>query len=211
MGYGTYSMSEMKSLQEELLLDFPAGAKITANFPGYWFYELKVTTIAREKFVVGANILFGSTGGRIHYSDYSGEISSNQLVNYFSVGSPLALKLKNTDDAFQVYLNLKPQLYISRLSFEFYSRLGTQYDDDLLEFSSVNLGIEPGLTFQRMIRKWGFDLSLGYNLNLFRGKLIYSENDQAHLQNQSGQDIHLDMSGLRISLGVICRIDNKHK
>jgi len=207
-GYGTYTMGDMKSLQEELQEGYPVDAKITESFPGYAYYDLSVTKQTGERFVIGGYFTYGSTGGRIHYEDYSGEVSSNQLVRYYSLGFPLGIMISDDLDAnaWNFQLDFKPHFTMGELLLEFSSRIGSQRDAGSYEFRSFNFGIEPGFTAERRIGdKWGIDLFAGYNLTVVQGKLFFNETEGAYLQNEQNQAIGLDFSGLRVMLGLSYR------
>lgn len=205
MGYGTYSMKSMKDFQEELRVSFPVRAKTTESFPGYVFYEFGITTVQADRFVIGGYFTYGSTGGRIHYEDYSGEMSSDQLVRYVSIGSPLGIVLGDnlTDSPWRVHLDLKPHFTVGMMELDFYSRIGNQEESDSYKFTAFNLGIEPGLTVERSLaKKWDVTFFAGYNANLLKGNLYFQEENDAYLQNQKGETVTLDFSGFRAALGI---------
>ena len=206
-GYSSYSMKEMKSFQKELQADFPEGSRVTETFPDFLYYDLAVTTEISDQFILGGFIRYGSTGGRIHYSDYSGEVRGDQLIQYVSLGSPLGMNIyKNEEKSFSVHADLRPQLSYCFLNLEFYSRLDTQDEAQSLKFTAFNVSLEPGFTAEKYIRHWGINFFAGYHLNLVKGNLMFKEIDQAYLQNKDGDPVHVSLSGLRISLGISYRI-----
>lgn len=205
-GYGMYSMNDLKTFQQELLSDFPSDSKITAEFPGYLYYEASVTSLRNEKFILGGYLTYGSTGGRIHYGDYSGEVSTNQLIRYFSIGAPLGIQVSNDEKSLNCHFDLKPHVTFGALTLEFYSRLGNQHEEESLKFTSFNVGVEPGLTTEKVIKNWGINFFLGYNINFVQGKLFFTEDDQAYLQNENGENIGINLSGLRFALGISYKV-----
>ncbi len=203
-GYGTYSMRNLKEFQKELLTDFPEDSRITETFPGFMYYELSaVKWFDDEKYLSGLSIAYGSTGGRIHYRDYSGEVGGNQLIKYFNLTLPFGVKLYDNEKSFRLWLDIKPHVSVSRLDLEFYSRLGNQSDFDSFGFRSLNFGLEAGLRAQRsFFVNWAIEGFAGYNQNLVKGELFFTQDDQAYLQNEDGDAVKVDLSGLRLSLGV---------
>lgn len=204
-GYGSYAMGDMKALQKELLKDFPAGARITEEFPAFLYYELNATYLLNETFTVGGLVNYGSTGGRINYTDYSGEVSGNQLIQFVSAGAWLGLQLTGYEKNFRVHLDVRPQFSYSFLNLEFYSRLGNYDDEESIKFNSLNLAIEPGIRAEYYRTRIGVNIFAGYNINAIKGDLIWSENENAYLQNEDGDKIYLDLSGFRVQVGVFYR------
>src|SRR5438034_902469 len=88
-GIGTYSMGDMKHLQQEFASEFPVQPKITSSFPAYWMYEIGATVKLDSTISIGGNISYYSTGGRIDYSDYSGGLRLDQIATSFSIGVPV--------------------------------------------------------------------------------------------------------------------------
>jgi hypothetical protein len=205
-GYGTYSMNEMKSFQNELLADFPDDAKITEEFPGFMYYQLDVHTVIGDHFLIGGYVNYGSTGGRIHYADYSGEASANQLIRYLSGGPHFGIQIGDDEQSFNFHADLKPQFTYAMLDLQFYSRLDTQAESESLKFTSMNVGVELGFTAEKRLGNFGIDLYTGFNLNVINGNLMFDRDDEAYLQNNSGNPVNLSFSGIRVNLGVSYKI-----
>src|SRR5688500_12260694 len=74
MGYGTYTMNEMKSFQVDLQKQSEYPMRIIESFPAFVYYEGSLTFPLGNNFICAPNFSYGSTGGRIHYGDYSGEL-----------------------------------------------------------------------------------------------------------------------------------------
>jgi hypothetical protein len=203
-GYGAYSMNSLKEFQKELLIDFPTDSRITETFPGFLYYEFSVVRwLNDEKYISGISIAYGSTGGRIHYRDYSGEVAGNQLIKYFNFTIPMGVRLYDNEKAFRIWLDIKPHVSLSHLNLEFYSRLGNQSDYESFKFRSLNFGLEAGLRAQRsFFLNWAIEGFAGYNQNIVKGELFFTQNDQAYLQNNDGDPVKVDLSGLRLSLGI---------
>src|SRR5688572_25709865 len=70
-GYATFRMDDLKAVQEEDLSYMPVEGEITNSFPGYLNFGGEVVFYDSTYFV---GVLLGhtSTGGRVHYADYSG-------------------------------------------------------------------------------------------------------------------------------------------
>lgn len=202
-GYGQYNMDDLKSLQQEFLEDFPEDARITEAFPGYAYFEASVSQRIQQKVFVSFYGAYGSTGGRVHYRDYSGEVGANQLVTYFSFGFPVSytvLSLQN--NTLTVSLEAKPMVTIGRLTLEFYSKLGNSSEEQSYKFKANNLCFEPGVRIEKRIGQVGANVFIGYNANFSQGKLFFTEQDDAYLQDSEEDAVTMDLSGLRASIGI---------
>src|SRR5258708_40338556 len=91
-GIGTYQMGDLKTLQDNVLKSMPVKAQVISSFPAYWFYELTATNV-KGKFVMGGSISYGSSGGRLYYSDYSGSLWYDQLSSFYSVTTMLGTRV----------------------------------------------------------------------------------------------------------------------
>ncbi|GAA4820413.1 hypothetical protein GCM10023331_01000 [Algivirga pacifica] len=56
------------------------------NFPPYWQFGGEVSFLVKGDLRMGLHYNMASTGGKLHYGDYSGEISSIQLIHRSLVG-----------------------------------------------------------------------------------------------------------------------------
>lgn len=203
VGYGTYRMSNLKAFQKELLADFPEDSRITEDFPGYLYYDLTIAQPLSDQLRMGISATYGSTGGRLSYKDYSGEVTGNQLVRYLGVGVPFKLSVyDNPDKELSLNLVLTPQVSMNWLTLEFYSRLNNQSDESRYKFRSLNFAIEPGISATKSFGLWEIDFFGGYNVNVVKGNLFFTKNEEAYLQDANGDPVKIDLSGLRFSLGV---------
>jgi hypothetical protein len=58
-----------------------------------------------------------------------------------------------------------------------------------------------------MFQDIAFQIYAGYNLNVFKGKLLLKEGDSLFLQNDVGEKISLDWSGFRGGLGITINLN----
>jgi hypothetical protein len=199
-GYGYYSMSDLKSLQGEFKNEFPVDAKITSAFPAFWYFEGGAIQRFNEKYFAGALIGSGSTGGRVHYKDYSGEIGADQTLRYYSLAIPIGLIL-NPNSKFSVFkFDLRPGATFTNLSLRFYSTIGNQSSNQIVELNSLNIVLQPGFSFLKRFGNFGVEIQASYNLTLVAGKL-YVKDSQNYLLNAANKEVKADWSGFRISSG----------
>lgn len=201
-GIASYAMKSMKYHGENLQEDFPVDARFVAEFPVYIYYELSVTQRIRNCYV-GGSISYGSTGARINYTDYSGSITADQNVRYFEFGPQFAVLLNPEATVSYFKFTLKPAVLFGRYDLVFATRIGDQFEKEDIGFNSINIALQPGLSYShRILKKFDLTLHAGYNANLYKGDLIFRENDSLFLKDKKGDKVTLDWSGLRIGMGV---------
>jgi hypothetical protein len=201
-GIGTYALKSMKSHGENLQQSFPVDARFVDKFPSYPFYTLSILQRIGNCYVGGSGS-YGSTGARINYTDYSGSISADQNVRYFEFGAPFAVLLNRKASLGFLKFTAKPTVVFGRYVLLLTTRLGDTIESEKAKFTSVNLGIESGLSYSRKVFK-SFELELqgGYNFNFYKGELLYSTNDSYSLEDKDGKKVTLDWSGFRVGLGI---------
>jgi hypothetical protein len=201
-GYGFFSMSEMKDFQEELRQSMGHGVRVTSSYPAYWVYDVGLHMTLRKGLFIGGSLNYGSTGGRVHYSDYSGEVGSDQRLKFFgftsSIGSAVPL---SEDKTWRLILDVKPGLQFTYLDITAFSRIGDTGNSDKLKLSSSSLTVEPTVTVQRRFGRVGAQAAVGYHVTAVPGKLYQNVEGDLYLINNDGDAVHASWTGLRVSLG----------
>lgn len=199
-GYASYKMKDLKSLQEQMLASVPVDAEITSSFPSYWLYELSARLASPTK-VVGAAFTYGSTGGRVYYSDYSGTIGSDQLLSFYEYSGSIGLQKKFLNGHLNLLGEVKPGLTFSHLeitSFESYSAVSYS---GKANYKGLNVFVQPTVTAVGRFGQLGINGFVGYNANLIKGNLNEIGNNDSYLSlNQN--PVHADWSGWRVGGGL---------
>ena len=200
-GYGFYSMSELKTFQEGLKSDFPVVLKTTESYPPYLYYEGSGQYIIRKRLPIGISITYGSSGSRIHYSDYSGEIFADQLANYVAIGLPVGwiFSSKNT---WSFQLEMKPTISFNKLALKLQSKVANQQESEKLDFKSIDISIQPGFAITKRFGQVGLLFQTGYNIALSNGNLFLKEDDEYYLVQKNGDTVSTNWAGLRIAAGM---------
>lgn len=207
--YGGYSLTDMKSFQQELYEDARENLElpfdILYDFPAYLGYELH-GTLSYEKSEFGIHLASRSTGGRISYGDYSGTYNVDSNLNGLEVAGLIGYKL-NQSDASDV--GIRANLGVSFNSFDLASNIQLSEqptNTDNLEFSSINALIGISMYFRVYFFKNVFlDAHLGYDLHI-PGNLKLSTNKDYFLTFNDGDEVVMDWSGIRAGLGIGIRI-----
>ncbi len=168
MGYGSYGMNTLESLQDELVDEFSLIAPsviAVESFPAHWNYQISFSRKLNAGLKIGLFIGYGSTGGRIHYSDYSGEIKSDQIVTFKSFGGLVEFLLGKTE-SLNFVISLQTGVLFSDLtltnSFSIYSETETAE----IEFESTGIGFEPAFGIEFPLLPLLFRLDLGFQISM---------------------------------------------
>lgn len=198
IGYGTYSMTDMKEFQQDILDDSDiAGAKVLENFPG--FFQMKFSVIAYnfERFSVGVNIGLLSTGGRTYYADYSGSLRIDNKLNGTHLGIMGLFPFYKKND-FLIDLQLTPSLIFTTSQIESELIIGQNNDSEILDLVSTSITLETGFRLKYNFGKFFVGGFIGANLGLNNGLRLKSDRD-ALLVDNDGNNVITDWSGFRCS------------
>jgi hypothetical protein len=209
-GIGTFKMDDFHSLQTQILSQLPVEGKITSSFPSYLFYQGSVKWISPAKNVMGLSFEYGSTGGRIYYSDYSGTLYSDQRLHYYQVNINFGM-MANLPRNYFLELDLKPGITLSRLEMADYQNIGGLDFAESINVKSINIILQPTLSAIRRWRNIGFQLMGGYHFTINAGKLHPKGNRDVYLVDTKSEKVNANWSGVRLGFGIIGYIKNKKR
>jgi hypothetical protein len=195
-GIASYTMSDLKSIQQSQQSSFQVPAKTLSSFPNYYYYGVGVDNVGRN-FVTGLHLNFGSTGGRVYYSDYSGVVGSDQRLTYTDLSGMFGYFFGRSDSKFRIGLSLNTGILLGNTTIHDYLNVtgyANNYDYSYA-YKNFNFFIQPNLNLQYNLGPLVLGTSVGYNLNAINSKL---SNDGGQLPYKA------DFSGLRanVSLGL---------
>ncbi len=195
--YNTFSHASLSNFQKEFIDDLPPQIPIatTDDFPnnigftfGYEIVDSQVSIFAG----------YNATGGKLSYSDFSGVIRLEQQLNAFTLGGMYHF---NLDDDEHFKLGFKGFTMISSLEIDNFTRINNNQTQEDVKFNAIDFGAGASLIYEYPISFFMVRASLGYDL-VFGGKLNFDNIDNAHLINDSGEDVTTGWSGLRTGLGI---------
>jgi hypothetical protein len=186
--YGTFNMSSMKDLQENMARWNSFPAKVVDDFPGNIGYSFQAGYSVSKRVEIGLRYQFTSTGGRVDYGDYSGEFGYDYLLKSNSVGIFTTIRL-NSSTQWPICISFAAGEVRSQLEIISYFRL---FDDSISESyseSSTNYFFNPAFNFNRRLSDhFRVYLGAGYEFQI-HGDLL-------------GDDITAEWDGVRVSLGM---------
>ena len=199
-GLGFYKMDEIKLLQTNILSSIPVNAKVTSSFPPYLFFEINPKVEFKNHLLIGTLFSYTSTGGRIYYSDYSGSITSDQLLSSYSYFFTLGTYKNFEKSKLSIHGDLRPGITVTSLKLTEQETLNNSSQRGEVSFNSRNIVIQPTISIIKWFGMIGINACLGYNYTILFGKL---NTDGGYLINSSNNsELHSDWSGLRIGAGV---------
>lgn len=205
LDYNHYSMIELKKLQNELLNDIASSnipAKIIDSYPSFYGFQtgFLIPYNTRELSTLSVGGLFGysSTGGRIHYQDYSGEIKADQTVRAISLGVLLEYQ-RHYFDNFDLGVRVSLNYILSSFSNSFSLRIGDQTQNESPKFHSSSFGLEPGIIPSFKVWKLRIGALFSYLIYL-PSPLEYDNISNVFLIDKSGQKVNIQWGGFRAGL-----------
>ena len=198
IGYGQYSMSDMKDqlleTKSNIIKMIPdLDLAITDNFPNYFIHNLSIG-YKIQKHELGLTMNYMNTAGKISYADYSGYISSETHLKGYRGGLYYQYSLYNLKinkfHQIEFYGELSPAVIYTKINI----KQSISPKNELLNLPNFNyhtysFSILPQIGAKiNLISKLKFILCMGYETNLY--------NKCKEL------DRKINWSGIRINTGI---------
>jgi hypothetical protein len=173
IGYGHCKMQDLKDFQALRLKDIILPAKITEDFPWTIHYGGEFN-VQFKKCSAGFSYFFLTSGSRISYSDYSGEINMDVTAIAHGFG-PLIICPLYKNDKFWFGPRLQIPLMFSRVTENNYIRLLNESESYNHKTYSWSIGLFPSFEANYSLPRLSFGLNLGYLIDS-KGRIV-EEND----------------------------------
>lgn len=205
-GVATYGMDDMKRFQLEFNQALPIPGVIISSFPAYWYYEGQLQYQFQNN-RLGSSVSYGSSGGRVSYSDYSGKVLNDLRVEGTSTSVCYErLQPLSKNGTWSIGFGINVGWLFGKMKFDNLQQIGNNKATVVEYFTTGNMTLEPRVTLRKAIKAFEFLAVCGYNINAIKGNVIPKSYPDAILTNSSGDPAHLDFSGLRGGVGVTVRI-----
>jgi hypothetical protein len=209
-GIGSYSMSDLKSINEYITKSLPFDTKTVSDFPAYWYYRPGLL-IKSERFTYGVVASFQSTGSRVSGQDYSGEYQFDMKVQSLSPGIYAEYCTKKPVKCKVSVYSILGMSYSHLQMKEYFIVLDTVLVNASYHLSARNYYFEPGLSVSYPVGWFSFGLNAGYCLSFGGKAFTFDENNDGIklIDPDSHHTIAPDWSGFRIGLSVSFSIKRK--
>jgi hypothetical protein len=197
MIYGTYSMKEVSSFQQEIIDQLLVPAKVMSDFPAYIGWEGKIS-YCLPNVSLGLYSSMHSTGSRVSYLDYSGSFEYNQHAKTTQLGLGIEYFLSPRSNDWQSFLYM--QIGLGWTKFNLNDEMiidGQMIFEDNIDFTSNHITLQPGIGVRRNLGKYFVSTQLGYILD---GAKTLEDDRGFKLLNNKGEPIGVDWSGVRLAL-----------
>ena len=198
---GTYHMQALEAFQQEIAKDLFVPAEVVNSFPATVGYEVGLMHQYDDRQAYGGYFSYRSTGGRIHYADYSGQVKIDQLLSSYSLGMLYTGRLSamDTEEKVVPWAFIKLSGAYTLFDLEQYVEVGPRKESETFYLKSLNIGVEPGLSLHIPIAFFSLNPELSYELQL-PGKL-FADNG-GYLLNPQEEAVKANWSGVRVGLSI---------
>ena len=210
--YGSYDMSDLKDLQSEQAKNISdslnTSPKTMYNFPAYWGFRVS-TRYVKNRHNYSFHVGYNTTGGRIHYSDYSGEIKVDKKVSNTNFALGYSYALLNSEH-FKLSAGIALGIAFSTIDAEnlveiYVSEEKVQYTR---EYHGHQLFTSPEICFSYAPFKFLFlELTAGYHYQLNSSAM--HDDSAGDLKNNKGGNVSPNWSGYRLGAGIGYKINLK--
>ncbi|MBT3228930.1 MAG: hypothetical protein HOD43_14325 [Candidatus Marinimicrobia bacterium] len=204
-GQGHYNMPGLHNLQTEVIAELKGMSvpvKITSNFPDFYFSRVEVLHRFSQGYTGGLSWMHMETGGRIHYADYSGEISSDQILtcNGFGLSNTWTIMASK---CFSSTFNMPISFLWSTLDMLDEIILLDESEVTQNELVAMGLGLDPMISLAYKVQRLSISIDGGYHLT-FSKPFHLKDNSDAILRVNNKQ-VSPDWSGYRlgVTLGYV--------
>ena len=206
-GWNTYAMSDLKSLQMSVVGIYRSNGlatKAVEQFPPYFSLQGQIaasvpgTKIGKTNLGLLFEIL--STGGRVHYRDYSGEIRFDQLLSGFAIGTFVETEIKYSKHLTWL-LALETSLLFSELENKQVLRVGRERTSQQIAFNAIAFAMQPRIMPALTFGPAMLGLSCGYQFS-FPAPLKLSYDKRVSFVDDKNKKIKVNWSGIRLGILV---------
>lgn len=207
LGYNFYSMQDLKDLQSDVLEELHkigVSAKVFNNFPPYWAMQVQISQEIDQRHKIGIFWDYASTGSRIHYSDYSGEVKIDQIA-YRHAGGLLFEENVKTKGRLTLLSLCRLACIYSCFRVDEANQIYGQKSEKASRFTSLGLAISPEVTTQFRILTFTLRTGIGYEFTVLKPALHAPGNSDFKLRSSRGE-VRLNWEGLRLGIALLIQL-----
>lgn len=200
IGVGAYHMGQLKEFQESRLRGLTVNAKLVDNYPPFIFNQLK-GAIRLQKVWLGMSYRNASSGSRISYRDYSGEIRLDSRVTGNTVGFFIEKNVfKNKNYSIQAGGQYLTTLTI--LEVNDFIQIDQDFHLENLDFTSWGIGLEPYVQAAYQYKFFSLGIFSSLTMDIVNNDFHVVNNKYLMLEDNQGNYIRPNWSGFKIALSL---------
>lgn len=204
-GVESYDMGDLPAWQQAQLdairSDLNVPAKVVDAFPAQFALRGDILIYETSSLRAGLTLGYNSTGGRVHYADYSGSLRFDQVASRIYGGGYLGTRLSGGDSRVSLWATGRLLISSSTVTAKTVIDVEDARQANTVELTAPGVGFLPTLAVEWDVWLVSMRLYGGYELSM-GGRLKTA--DQERLLSSIGeiQDPTLSWSGGRVGLSV---------
>jgi hypothetical protein len=201
VGYGTFQMNAMKDYQQVLIKQSQVKAQATDSFGPYALFGASALYALGEKTNIGLFLEHVSTGGRVHYEDYSGMMQYDFLLRYRALGMSVSTKVPLRGSKTHFVQGAELSMIYSRMLLQENGRVYDRIYNGEDTYRANGFGFKPYVGLERSVLSLPTRLAVGYLLS-GSGTYFTPGNKGTYPTALQAKELKPDWSGLRINFSV---------
>lgn len=203
VGIGTFSMRDMKELQESTLSFLGVNSKPAVQYPAALHYNLKYFFKSPIEDHYGIVLEMGTAVGRTAYADNSGYFREDQRLQYRRIGVVVE-SYQPLPAGFTCWVGVDLSILYSKMTYdgELYV-YGVGAARESYTLSSWGGAFQPYISLERKIGGISIGTQLGGSLSISEAFHLKNERDVKLVNSQKdNEEVAPGWSGLRLSLYI---------
>jgi len=205
-GAATFSMGDMKYLQEHILGTYPVEGKITSSFPPYTSASFTVFKQLYDHIRVGGRYNYSTTGAKTSYEDYSGNIYTEFDAISHRLGAYLSY-LVSGGDRLELSLNGSLDANYTSMTIQSYYTIFNYSDGLSNKYRSISPSIAVGGELLYKLKKISLGMEAGYLVDLKGDLKDTSDGDPLLDPNDLDRNLSSDWTGWYVQLKTLIWLD----
>ena len=205
-GYAGYKLDDLKQLNYEIRSTFPVEVRTVNDFPSRYYPEIKVGKRFKN-ITFGLGYSFHSTGSKLDYKDYSGEIYVKQITTMNSVG-PFADISVNPSNKLKLKLSIGLYGAFTDLKLEEKIQVYNSQTADNYKFHANSFIIQPAIEISYPVLKCEVSIFLGSAIDT-SGAYFYSE-ENSNIYLSGNNKAKTNWSGIRTGISFSYILNSNH-
>jgi hypothetical protein len=181
-GFGFYSMKTLANFNKDVISMkheiYPVDYKTVEDYPGNLYIDFQSRYLIKENHYLGLGYQYHSTGSRISYKDYSGELKTD-IINEANVFYLLYNRKYPLDEYMAITLMINYNLVFTNMDILDYIQLGREIITEKVQCYSFSHALTVGFDFTRMYGQFecGLRVSFMHDMNdlLVSGKYFIDQ------------------------------------
>lgn len=201
--YNSYDMGQLAALQNQVAAGSVVPAKVLQAFPNFFGTQVTLYINFKSSARLGFFWEYTSTGGRIHYKDYSGVLRIDQILSRNAYGIKYEERPLNFNEVFSLVGGIGVSGLFTRMRTEDY--IEVPYNKYLQEtkMKALGIGLEPDVSLQCIKSRLVGRLGIGYQVSFSKPFHLVDNKNLVLIYNNEEVGPQWDGFRIGVSLGYV--------